>query len=52
MRAGAIMSRIHGFIKNTPSHIEWVQMNDVVHEVISLTHGEAEKQRVSQALLR
>jgi PAS domain S-box-containing protein len=47
MRAGAIMSRIHGFVKNTPSHIEWVQMNDVVHEVISLTHGEAEKQRVS-----
>src|SRR5229473_2422238 len=47
MRAGAIMSRIHGFIKNTLSHIEWVQINDVVHEVISLTHGEAEKQRVS-----
>ena len=47
MRVAAIMSRIHGFVKKTPSHIEWVQMDAVVHEVISLTHGKAEKQRVS-----
>jgi PAS domain S-box-containing protein len=47
MRAGAIMSRIHGFVKNAPSHIEWLQVNDVIREVIALTRGEAENQRIS-----
>ncbi|MCO4863122.1 ATP-binding protein [Cupriavidus sp. WGlv3] len=46
-RAGAIINRIRGLVKNTPMHTEWVQINEAIQEVIALTRGEAMKHHVS-----
>ncbi|WP_354682374.1 ATP-binding protein [Cupriavidus necator] len=46
-RAGEIINRIRGLVKNTPMHKEWVQINEAIHEVVALTRGEAMKHHVS-----
>lgn len=46
-RASEIMNRIRGLVKNTPMYKEWVQINEAIGEVITLTRGEAMKNSVS-----
>lgn len=46
-RASEIMNRIRGLFKNTPMDKEWVQINEAIREVITLTRGEAMKNSVS-----
>ncbi|MFS8981059.1 ATP-binding protein [Cupriavidus necator] len=46
-RASEIMNRIRGLVKNTPMDKEWVQINEAIGEVITLTRGEAMKNSVT-----
>jgi PAS domain S-box-containing protein len=46
-RAGEVMNRIHGLIKNAPTSKEWLQMNEAIREIVALSRSEAEKNRVS-----
>ncbi|MGO4330988.1 ATP-binding protein [Cupriavidus sp. 2TAF22] len=46
-RAGEIMNRIRGLVKNAPMYMECVQINEAIRDVITLTRGEAMKHNVS-----
>jgi PAS domain S-box-containing protein len=45
-RASAVIARIHGFIKKTPSEKSKVDINDVIQEVIALARRELSENRV------
>jgi signal transduction histidine kinase len=47
MRAGDVINRIRGLVKNAPPCKERVRANETIREVIALVRGEAEKNRVS-----
>ncbi|MEX3957684.1 ATP-binding protein [Trinickia sp. EG282A] len=46
-RASEVMNRIRGLVRNAPTDKEWVQINEAIREVITLTRVEAEKNSVS-----
>ena len=46
-RAGEVISRIRALIKKAPPRQDSVAINDVILEVVALTHGEAAKNCVS-----
>jgi signal transduction histidine kinase len=45
-RAGAIITRIRALAKNTPSHTDWLDMNDLIRDVLALAHSEMQRHRV------
>jgi C4-dicarboxylate-specific signal transduction histidine kinase len=45
-RAGAIITRIRALAKNTPSHPNWLDMNDLIRDVLALAHSEVQRHRV------
>jgi PAS domain S-box-containing protein len=47
MRAGDVIDRIRGLVKNAPPCKERLQANETILEVIALVRGEAQKNRVS-----
>jgi C4-dicarboxylate-specific signal transduction histidine kinase len=47
MRAGDVINRIRGLVKNAPPCKERLQANETIREVIALVRGEAEKNGVS-----
>jgi PAS domain S-box-containing protein len=46
-RAGEIIKRIRSFAKKAPPQKDWIDINQVILEVIGLTRSEVEKNRVS-----
>ena len=46
-RAGEVISRIRALVKRAPPRKDGVAINDAILEVVSLTHGEAAKNRVA-----
>ncbi|PTB22182.1 hypothetical protein C9I57_05090 [Trinickia symbiotica] len=46
-RASEVMNRIRGLVRNAPTDKEWLQINEAIREVITLTRAEAEKNSVS-----
>ena len=46
-RAGDVIGRIRALIKKAPPRKEWVDMNEVIREVIEFTRGEAVKNGAS-----
>jgi C4-dicarboxylate-specific signal transduction histidine kinase len=46
-RAGEVMNRIRGLVKNAPACRETLQVNEAIREVVALIRGEAEKNNVS-----
>jgi signal transduction histidine kinase len=46
-RAGDVIGRIRELIKKAPTRKDWVDINEVIHEVIELTHSEAVKNGAS-----
>jgi PAS domain S-box-containing protein len=46
-RAGDVIGRIRELIKKAPPRKDWVDINEVIREVIELTGGEAEKNGTS-----
>ena len=45
-RAGEVMNRIRGLVKNAPPCRETLQVNDAIREVVALIRGEADKNNV------
>ena len=46
-RASAVISRIRTLVKKTPPRNDWVDLNEVIDEVIALAQNEARRHRVS-----
>lgn len=46
-RAGDVISRIRGLVKNAPSRVSMLDVNETIVEVLALTKGERLKNRVS-----
>src|SRR6202035_1183712 len=46
-RAGDVIGRIRELIKKAPTRKDWVDVNEAIHEVIEITHGEAVKNGAS-----
>jgi len=49
-RAGAILSRIRALFKKETSTKDWLDINDVIQELVALVRAEAQKQHVSLRL--
>ena len=45
-RAGEVIKRIRALVKKTESERAWLDINEVIHEVIGLTHSEILRNRV------
>jgi signal transduction histidine kinase len=46
-RAGDVISRMRALFKKAPETKEWLDINEVIEEVLILTQGEAQRNRVS-----
>jgi C4-dicarboxylate-specific signal transduction histidine kinase len=46
-RAGEVMNRIRGLVKNAPPCRETLQLNEAIREVVAMTHGDAERNNIS-----
>ena len=46
-RASAVIARIRSLVKKTPSRSDWVDLNEVIDEVLALAQNEARRHRVS-----
>src|ERR1051325_3470656 len=49
-RAGAVLSRIRALFKKETSTKDWLEMNDVIQELVGLVRAEAQKQNVTLRL--
>ena len=49
-RAGAVLSRIRALFKKETSTKDWLNINDVIQELVALVRAEAQKQHVSLRL--
>jgi PAS domain S-box-containing protein len=47
LRAAEIIDRIRALVKKAPARKGYIQINEAIGEVITLTHGEAKRRRVS-----
>jgi C4-dicarboxylate-specific signal transduction histidine kinase len=45
-RAGAIITRIRALAKNAPSHTDWLNINDLIRDVLALARSEVQRHRV------
>jgi len=45
-RAGTIITRIRALAKNTPSHTDWLNINDTIRDVLALARSEVHRHRV------
>ncbi len=46
-RASAVIARIRSLVKKTPPRNDWVDLNEVIDEVLALAQNEARRHRVS-----
>jgi C4-dicarboxylate-specific signal transduction histidine kinase len=46
-RASEVIARIRALVKKTPPRNDWVDLNDVITEVLALAHDEARRNHVS-----
>ena len=46
-RAGEVIRRIRALTQKTEPHTAWLDLNEVIHEVVALMHSEVRKQRVA-----
>ena len=46
-RASEVIARIRSLVKKTPSRSDWVDLNEVIDEVLALAQNEARRHRVS-----
>jgi C4-dicarboxylate-specific signal transduction histidine kinase len=46
-RASAVIRRIRALAQKTDQQTAWLDINDVIHEVIALVHSQVRKTRVS-----
>jgi two-component system, LuxR family, sensor kinase FixL len=46
-RASEIIGRIRALVKKAPPRMDWVDINDIFHEVIALTKNEIQRNRIS-----
>jgi PAS domain S-box-containing protein len=46
-RASAVIQRIRALVEKSPQRKDWLSVNDVIREVVTLTRSEADRNRVS-----
>ena len=46
-RASEVIARIRSLVKKTPSRSDWVDLNEIIDEVLALAQNEARRHRVS-----
>jgi two-component system, LuxR family, sensor kinase FixL len=46
-RASEVIGRIRRLVKKAPSRKDWVDLNDIIHEVIALAQSEIQRHRIS-----